>query len=91
TKGDPSEKAETGRFGGRPHRQRAKICSPELLRCDEFFEKFPPAVPDSEKSIILGMTPAAQETQFVRDTAAAMRLLETALVLNSEETCPVAE
>ncbi|MCI77541.1 hypothetical protein A2U01_0098811, partial [Trifolium medium] len=35
--------------------------------------------------------PDARETQLVRDTAAVMRLLETTLVLNSEETCPVAE
>ncbi|MCI34892.1 hypothetical protein A2U01_0056113, partial [Trifolium medium] len=56
-----------------------------------FFEKFPPAVPDAEKSIILGLTPAARETQLVRDTAAVVRLLETALVLNSEETWLVAK
>ncbi|MCI53087.1 hypothetical protein A2U01_0074333, partial [Trifolium medium] len=56
-----------------------------------FLEKFPPAVADMEKSIILGMTPAAREEQLVRDTAAVMRLLETALVLNNEETCPAAE
>ncbi|MCI69911.1 hypothetical protein A2U01_0091174, partial [Trifolium medium] len=31
---------------------------------------------------------AAREAQLVRDTAAVMRLLETALVLNNEETCP---
>ncbi|MCI72376.1 hypothetical protein A2U01_0093639, partial [Trifolium medium] len=47
--------------------------------------------PDAEKSIILGLTSAARETQLVRDTAAVVRLLEMALVLNSEETCPVAE
>ncbi|MCI60003.1 hypothetical protein A2U01_0081258, partial [Trifolium medium] len=37
------------------------------------------------------MTPDARGTQLVRDTAAVMRLLETAPVLNSEETCPAAE
>ncbi|MCI38267.1 hypothetical protein A2U01_0059495, partial [Trifolium medium] len=37
------------------------------------------------------MTPAAREAQLVRDTAAVMRLLETALVFNNEETCPAAE
>ncbi|MCI93376.1 hypothetical protein A2U01_0114674, partial [Trifolium medium] len=37
------------------------------------------------------MTPAAREAQLVKDTAAIMRLLETALVLNNEETCPAAE
>ncbi|MCI71615.1 hypothetical protein A2U01_0092878, partial [Trifolium medium] len=37
------------------------------------------------------MTPAAREAQLVRDTAPVMRLLETALVLNNEETCPAAE
>ncbi|MCI98307.1 hypothetical protein A2U01_0119610, partial [Trifolium medium] len=37
------------------------------------------------------MTPDAREMQLVRDTATVRRLLETALVLNSEETCPVAE
>ncbi|MCI85583.1 hypothetical protein A2U01_0106862, partial [Trifolium medium] len=37
------------------------------------------------------MTPEARETQLIRDTAAVVRLLETALVLNSEETCPTAE
>ncbi|MCI69628.1 hypothetical protein A2U01_0090891, partial [Trifolium medium] len=37
------------------------------------------------------MTPAAREAQLVRDTAAVMQLLETALVLNNEETCPAAE
>ncbi|MCI57622.1 hypothetical protein A2U01_0078873, partial [Trifolium medium] len=57
----------------------------------DFFERFPPAVPDTEKSIILGMTPDAREAQLVQDTAAVMRLLETTLVLNSEETCPAAE
>ncbi|MCI97672.1 hypothetical protein A2U01_0118973, partial [Trifolium medium] len=31
------------------------------------------------------MEPAARETQLVRDTAAVMRLLETALVLNDEK------
>ncbi|MCI60439.1 hypothetical protein A2U01_0081695, partial [Trifolium medium] len=50
-----------------------------------------PAVPDSEKSIILGMTPDAREMQLVRDTAAVMRLLETALVLNSKEICSAGE
>ncbi|MCI64011.1 hypothetical protein A2U01_0085268, partial [Trifolium medium] len=50
-----------------------------------------PAVADTEKAIILGMTPAAREAQLVKDTAAVMRLLETALVLNNEETCPTAE
>ncbi|MCI58870.1 hypothetical protein A2U01_0080125, partial [Trifolium medium] len=54
-------------------------------------EKYPPAVADTEKAIILGMTPATREAQLVRDTAAVMRLLETALVLNNEETCPTAE
>ncbi|MCI64356.1 hypothetical protein A2U01_0085614, partial [Trifolium medium] len=33
----------------------------------------------------------AREAQLVRDTAAVMRLLETTLVLNNEETCPAAE
>ncbi|MCI86365.1 hypothetical protein A2U01_0107646, partial [Trifolium medium] len=37
------------------------------------------------------MAPAAREAQLVRDTAAVMWLLETALVLNNEETCPAAE
>ncbi|MCI57475.1 hypothetical protein A2U01_0078726, partial [Trifolium medium] len=37
------------------------------------------------------MTPAAWEAQLVRDTAAVMRLLEMALVLNNEETCPAVE
>ncbi|MCI86701.1 hypothetical protein A2U01_0107982, partial [Trifolium medium] len=37
------------------------------------------------------MTPAAREAQLVRDTAAVIRLLETALILNNEETCPAAE
>ncbi|MCI32647.1 hypothetical protein A2U01_0053861, partial [Trifolium medium] len=37
------------------------------------------------------MTPAAREAQLVRDTAAVVRLLETTLVLNNEETCPAAE
>ncbi|MCI66416.1 hypothetical protein A2U01_0087674, partial [Trifolium medium] len=37
------------------------------------------------------MTPAAREAQLVRDTAVVMRLLETTLVLNNEETCPAAE
>ncbi|MCI93795.1 hypothetical protein A2U01_0115093, partial [Trifolium medium] len=37
------------------------------------------------------MTPSAREAQLVKDTAAVMRLLETALVLNNEETCPAAE
>ncbi|MCI93290.1 hypothetical protein A2U01_0114588, partial [Trifolium medium] len=37
------------------------------------------------------MTPDARETQLVRDTAAVMRLLETAHILNSEDTCSVAE
>ncbi|MCI01752.1 hypothetical protein A2U01_0022780, partial [Trifolium medium] len=64
---------------------------PNCFGARGFLERFHPAVADSEKSIILGMTPTAQETQLVQDTAAVMRLLETALVLNSEETCPVAE
>ncbi|MCI43841.1 hypothetical protein A2U01_0065079, partial [Trifolium medium] len=33
TERDPTEKAETGGLGGRPHRCRAKICSPQLLWC----------------------------------------------------------
>ncbi|MCI87416.1 hypothetical protein A2U01_0108699, partial [Trifolium medium] len=33
----------------------------------------------------------AREAQLVKDTAAVMRLLETALVLNNEDTCPAAE
>ncbi|MCI85231.1 hypothetical protein A2U01_0106510, partial [Trifolium medium] len=37
------------------------------------------------------MTPAAREAQLVKDIAAVMRLLETALVINNEETCPAAE
>ncbi|MCI60530.1 hypothetical protein A2U01_0081786, partial [Trifolium medium] len=36
----------------------------------------PRKVADTEKSIILGITPAAREAQLVRDTAAVMRLLE---------------
>ncbi|MCI80250.1 hypothetical protein A2U01_0101521, partial [Trifolium medium] len=37
------------------------------------------------------MTPAAREEQLVRDAATVMRLLETALVPNSEDTCPAEE
>ncbi|MCI86387.1 hypothetical protein A2U01_0107668, partial [Trifolium medium] len=33
----------------------------------------------------------AREEQLVRDAAVVMRLLETALVLNGEDTCPAAE
>ncbi|MCI38820.1 hypothetical protein A2U01_0060049, partial [Trifolium medium] len=68
-----------------------KFVFPNCFGARGFFEKFPPAVPASEKSIILGMTPDARKMQLVRDTAAVMRLLETAIVLNSEETCPAAE
>ncbi|MCI60682.1 hypothetical protein A2U01_0081938, partial [Trifolium medium] len=53
---------------------------PNCFGAREFLERFPPAVADSEKSIILGMTAAARETQLVQDTAAVMRLLETVLV-----------
>ncbi|MCI86147.1 hypothetical protein A2U01_0107426, partial [Trifolium medium] len=52
---------------------------------------YPPAVADTEKAIILGMTSAARDEQLVRDTAAVMRLLETTLVLNNEDTCPAVE
>ncbi|MCI71597.1 hypothetical protein A2U01_0092860, partial [Trifolium medium] len=68
-----------------------KFVLPNCFGARGFLEKFPPAVADTEKSIILGMTPAAREVQLVRDTAAVMRILETALVLNNEETCPAAE
>ncbi|MCI71533.1 hypothetical protein A2U01_0092796, partial [Trifolium medium] len=50
-----------------------KFVLPNSFGARGFFKKFPPAVPDSEKSIILGMTPDARETQLVRDTAAVMR------------------
>ncbi|MCI66851.1 hypothetical protein A2U01_0088109, partial [Trifolium medium] len=61
---------------------------PNCFGARGFLEKYPPVVADTEKAIILGMTPAAREAQLVKDTSAVMRLLETALVLNSEETCP---
>ncbi|MCI68976.1 hypothetical protein A2U01_0090237, partial [Trifolium medium] len=56
-----------------------------------FFEKNLPAVADAESSIIMNMGPAARETQLVRDTAAVIRLLETALVLNDEKGCSAAK
>ncbi|MCI54629.1 hypothetical protein A2U01_0075879, partial [Trifolium medium] len=51
-----------------------KFILPNCFGARGFFEKYPPVVPDSEKSIILGMTPDARETQLIRDTAAVMRL-----------------
>ncbi|MCI35640.1 hypothetical protein A2U01_0056861, partial [Trifolium medium] len=39
-----------------------KFLLPNCFGARGFFEKFPPRVPDSEKSIILGMTPDARET-----------------------------
>ncbi|MCI14988.1 hypothetical protein A2U01_0036123, partial [Trifolium medium] len=69
----------------------AKFVLPNCFGARGFFEKFPLGVPDSERSIIFGMTPDTRETQLVWDIAAVMQLLETALVLNSEETCPAAK
>ncbi|MCI49952.1 hypothetical protein A2U01_0071196, partial [Trifolium medium] len=37
------------------------------------------------------MEPATREAQLVKDATAVMRLMETALVLNGEETCPISE
>ncbi|MCI78931.1 hypothetical protein A2U01_0100202, partial [Trifolium medium] len=50
-----------------------------------FLEKHPPMVADVERSIVLDMGPASRQDQLVQDTAAVMRLLETALVLNNEK------
>ncbi|MCI92544.1 hypothetical protein A2U01_0113840, partial [Trifolium medium] len=51
----------------------AKFVLPNCFGARGFLEKYPPVVADTEKSIILGMTPAAREAQLVRDTAAVMR------------------
>ncbi|MCI64944.1 hypothetical protein A2U01_0086202, partial [Trifolium medium] len=42
-------------------------------------------VVDVERSIILDMEPTARQDRLMQDTAAVMRLLETALVLNDEK------
>ncbi|MCI59289.1 hypothetical protein A2U01_0080544, partial [Trifolium medium] len=64
---------------------------PTCFNASGFFEKYPPAVADVENSTILNMGAESRGNQLVRDTAAVIRLLETALVLNDEKDCSAAE
>ncbi|MCI14544.1 hypothetical protein A2U01_0035676 [Trifolium medium] len=79
-----------------PKRQReddlADLTAPEkpflLPRCFSargFLEKHPPMVADVERSAILTMEPAVRLNLLMNDTAAVMRMLETALVLSDEK------
>ncbi|MCI37524.1 hypothetical protein A2U01_0058748, partial [Trifolium medium] len=58
---------------------------PRVFSDKGFMEKYPPMVAAVERSLILDMGPAARQDQLVQDTAAVIRLLETALVLNDEQ------
>ncbi|MCH82826.1 hypothetical protein A2U01_0003638 [Trifolium medium] len=58
---------------------------PRCFSAQGFLEKHPLMVAEVERSDIMGLEPAARQEQLVQDTAAMMRLLETALVLNDEK------
>ncbi|MCI06673.1 hypothetical protein A2U01_0027733, partial [Trifolium medium] len=58
---------------------------PRCFSSRGFMEKHPPMVAEVERAIILDMGPTSQQDRLMQDTAAVMRLLETALVLNDEK------